>query len=232
MPTLLIVEDDADLRHELSDYLSSLGYEVSGVGSIAAAEQLLHTPADLLLLDINLPDGSGLDFCLRVRPYVRAGIVVMTGRSERELRIQGLKGGADAYLVKPVDPEELEATLQSVLRRVDKHSYSLVQSAPLPVQWRVDSVRLTLSGPNAKVCKLSKGEFILLSALLLAKGQQVSRDTLLAAFEERGTPSNGRRMEAMISRLRGKVMEDMELELPIQSIYGQGYAFLDHSLVI
>lgn len=232
MPSILIVEDDADLRHELTDYLVSLGYEVSGAASIAAAEQLLHTPFSLLLLDINLPDGSGMDFCLRVRPYVRAGIVIMTGRSERELRIQGLKGGADAYLVKPVDPEELEATLQSILRRMGKPAFSLVQSAPLPVQWRVDSVRLTLAGPNARVCKLSKGEFILLSTLLQAEGRQVSREALLQAFGTQGTPSNGRRIEVLVSRLRAKVLDGIALELPIQSVYGQGYAFLDHSRVI
>ena len=103
MPSVLIVEDDEDLRLELSEYLCAHGYTVDAVGTLAAAELLLHKGFALLLLDINLPDGSGMDFCLRVRPYVRAGIVMLTGRSERELRIQGLKGGADAYLLKPVD---------------------------------------------------------------------------------------------------------------------------------
>jgi DNA-binding response OmpR family regulator len=104
MNSVLIVEDDADLRLELSDYLSSVGSTVYGVDSLAAADRVLHQGFGLLLLDINLPDGSGIDFCPRVRPCVRAGIVMMTRRSERELRLQGLKGGADAYFVKPVDP--------------------------------------------------------------------------------------------------------------------------------
>lgn len=232
MNSVLIVEDDEDLRLELSDYLSSVGYTVHAVDSLAAADRVLHQGFGLLLLDINLPDGSGIDFCLRVRPYVRAGIVMMTGRSERELRLQGLKGGADAYLVKPVDPEELDATLQSVLRRIGAHQFSIVQSAPMPVQWRVDRVRLNLTGPNARACKLSKSEAWLLAALVLAKGQEISRADLLASFDAKGVSSSGRRVEAMISRLRGKVMEEMNLELPVQSIYGQGYAFLDHALVI
>ena len=232
MNSVLIVEDDEDLRLELSDYLTSIGYAVQGVDTIAAADLVLHQGFGLLLLDINLPDGSGIDFCSRVRPYVLSGIVMMTGRSERELRLQGLKGGADAYLVKPVDPEELDATLQSVLRRVGSHQFSMVQSAPMPVQWRVDRVRLTLSGPNAKACKLSKGEALLLAALVQAEGQEISRADLLASFEAKGLSSNGRRVEAMISRLRGKVMEEINLELPIQSIYAQGYAFLDHARVI
>ncbi len=232
MNTVLIVEDDADLRLELADYLSTLGYGVQGVGTLAAAELLLHQGFALLVLDINLPDGSGMDFCARVRPYLRAGIVMVTGRSERDLRIQGLKGGADAYLVKPVDPEELDATLQSILRRVRERGFSLVQAAPLPVQWRVDRVRLTLCGPNGRVCKLSKGEALLLLTLVQAEGQQTSRTALLASFAAAGVPSNGRRVEAMVSRLRGKVLEDIALELPVHSVYGQGYAFLDHALAI
>ena len=232
MNTVLIVEDDEDLRLELSDYLTSVGYAVQGVNTIAAADLVLHQGFGLLLLDINLPDGSGIDFCSRVRPYVRAGIVMMTGRSERELRLQGLKGGADAYLVKPVDPEELDAILQSVLRRMGAHQFSIARSAPMPVQWRVDRVRLTLSGPNARVCKLSKSEAFLLATLVQAKGQEISRADLLASFDANGTSSSGRRVEAMISRLRGKVLEEINLQLPVQSIYAQGYAFLDHARVI
>lgn len=232
MNTVLIVEDDEGLRLELSDYLTSVGYRVHGVGTLAAADQVLHQGFDLLLLDINLPDGSGMEFCLRVRPYVRAGIVMLTGRSERELRIQGLKSGADAYLVKPVDPEELDATLQSVLRRVDAHRFSIVGAAPMPVQWRVDRVRLTLSGPNGRACKLSKGEALLLVTLVRAEGQHMSRSDLLASFDAQGVASSGHRVEALISRLRSKVQQDIELELPVQSIYGKGYAFLDHALVI
>jgi DNA-binding response OmpR family regulator len=232
MNSILIVEDDEDLRLELSEYLSSVGYTVHGVGTLAAAERVLHQGFALFLLDINLPDGSGMDFCLRVRPYVRAGIVMMTGRSERELRIQGLKGGADAYLVKPVDPEELDATLQSVLRRSTENRFSIVRPAPMPVQWRVDHVRLTLSGPNGQTCKLSKGEALLMAALVLAEGQQISRADLLASFDAQGLASSSRRVEAMISRLRGKVLEEMKLELPIQSVYAKGYAFLDHAQLI
>ena len=68
MSSVLLVEDDQDLRFELSDYLSSVGYTVHGVGTLSAAEQVLDQGFALLLLDINLPDGSGLDFCPRVRP--------------------------------------------------------------------------------------------------------------------------------------------------------------------
>jgi DNA-binding response OmpR family regulator len=232
MNSVLIVEDDEDLRRELSDYLTSAGYAVHGVGNQAAAEQVLHQGFDVFLLDINLPDGNAIDFCTRVRPYVRGGIVMMTGRSERALRLQGLRSGADAYLVKPVDPEELEAVLHSVLRRVGERRFTLLQAAPMPVQWRVELVRRTLSVPNGRSCNLSKGETLMLMTLLRAEGQQASRDELLTAFEAQGIASGGHRVEALISRLRSKVMADMALELPIQSVYGQGYAFVDHALLV
>lgn len=232
MQSVLMVEDDEDLRHELSRYLNAHGYAVQGVGTLAAAELLLQQKFSLLLLDINLPDGSGMDFCLRVRPYVRAGIVMLTGRGERALRIQGLRGGADAYLQKPVDPEELDATLQSVLRRGAAQRLSILAAPVMPVQWRVDCVRLTLAGPNGRSCKLSPGECLLLCSLLRARGQQISRSELLAAFNAQGMDSTGHRVEALISRLRGKVVEEMGLELPVQCIYGKGYAFLDHAVVI
>lgn len=232
MTSVLIVEDDADLRVELADYLTSLGYAVQCVGLLSDAEQLMHQSFELVLLDINLPDGSGMDFCMRLRPYVRAGIVMLTGRSEHALRLQSLHGGADAYLVKPVDPAELDATLRSVVRRVGHHNYSIVQVPAMPVQWLVDRVRLTLSGPNAKWCKLNSGESILLGSMLQAQGQQIARKDLLEAFDQQGLPTNGRRLETLISRLRRKVLEEIGLELPIHSVYGQGYAFRDHARVI
>jgi DNA-binding response OmpR family regulator len=216
----------------LSDYLTFLGYAVQGVGTLAEAEVALNQGFALLVLDINLPDGSGLEFSMRVGPYVRAGIVMMTGRSERALRIQGLKGGADAYLVKPVDPEELDATLQSILRRMGGRRYSLLKAAPMPVQWRVDHIRLTLTGPNGKACKLTNGECLVLVTLVQAQGQLISHADLLESLERQGGASTGRRVEALISRLRSKVMAEFKLELPVQSMYGQGYAFSDHALVI
>jgi DNA-binding response OmpR family regulator len=247
VPSILIVEDDEDLRLELSDYLSARGYTVQGVGTLAAAEQTLQKEFALVLLDIYLPDGCGLEFCQRMRPYVRAGIVMMTGRSERALRIQGLKGGADAYLVKPVDPEELEATLHSVLRHAGGHPFSLVPTAPLPVQWRLDRVRRTLTGPKGHVIVLGKAEAHVLATLLQAPAQQLTRDDLLRALDAAGEPggasisgsgstgssvSSGRRIETLLSRLRGKVDETMGLELPLRCVYGEGYAFLDHARVI
>lgn len=232
MTSILLVEDDIDLRDELSDYLVAAGYMVSGVGSVADAERALSQTFDLLILDINLPDGSGLELCRRVRPYVRSGIVICTGRSERDLRIGGLKDGADAYLVKPVDPQELEATLISLHRRITTVGASLLSQAPLPVQWRLDRMRQTLTGPNGKWTPLNESDCLLLACILQAPQQQATRTAVLAAFDSAGAPSDGRRIEVQVSRLRAKVFDQTGARLPLRSVYGKGYVFTDHAALI
>ncbi len=232
MTRVLIVEDDADLRSELADFLGSSDYEVTAVGSVAEAEDELVNGFDLLVLDINLPDGNGMDLCRRIRPYLRSGIVMCTGRSERELRIASLLDGADAYLVKPVDPYELDATLVSLLRRSRTNQGTLLTPAPMPVQWRLDCVRQTLTGPRNQAVKLSPSESRLLSGVLRTPSRQISRAALLSGLETAGFPMDGRRLEALISRLRGKVLEKTGLSLPLESVYGKGYTFTDHGEVL
>ena len=230
---ILLVEDDTDLRDELAEYLTGCGYRVQGVGSVQAAEAALGESFDLLLLDINLPDGSGLELCRRLRPYLRSGIVMCTGRHERALRIGGLKDGADAYLIKPVDPEELEATLASVLRRVLSANFSPgLLASPLPTLWRLDRKRHILLATNGAAIALSPGETLLLARILEEPQQQLSRLALLSAFKAAGAPSDGRRLEALASRLRRKVLDKSGLQLPLQSVYGQGYSFIDHAQLI
>lgn len=232
MKRVLIVEDDEDLRSELADFLGSSNYQVTAVGSVTEAENALVNEFDLLVLDINLPDGNGMELCRRIRPYLRAGIVMCTGRSEREIRIASLLDGADAYLVKPVDPYELDATLVSLLRRSSANRGTLLAPAPMPAQWRLDCIRQTLTGPGNQAVKLSPSECRLLSDVLRAPSHQVSRAALLSGLESAGIAMDGRRLETMISRLRGKVLEKMGVPLPLEPVYGRGYTFADHAEVI
>ncbi len=232
MTSVLIVEDDQDLSDELADFLGGIGYSVTCCGSVSQAMAALVKPFDLLVLDINLPDGSGLELSRRLRPYIRSGIVMYTGRSEHDLRISSLKDGADAYLVKPVDPLELEATLVSVLRRLNLSHGSLLKQATLPVQWRLDVTRQTLTSPNAVELKLSAAECMALESILSAPQQATPRATLLRVLDIELSSTSAHRLEALVSRLRKKVLEKTGLQLPIQSMYGKGYTFSDHAIVI
>jgi DNA-binding response OmpR family regulator len=227
--SVLLVEDDQELCFELAAYLDRAGFCVRSAVTLAAAEAALTEAADLLVLDINLPDGSGLDLCRRLR-HGRGrgmGIVMCTARDERNLRIASLKDGADAYLVKPVDPEELEATLLSVYRRVRAEPLSLLNvSQPLP--WRLDVVRHLLTAPNAVGVLLSASEVLVMQTLFGSDGRFASREELIGRLDGAADTGSAHRLEALISRLRRKVADKVGLKLPLISAYGRGYEFAAH----
>lgn len=224
--SVLIVEDDLDLSEELAAFLSAAGFTVSTAATIREAETRLAEIHDLLVLDINLPDGDGLSFCREVRRYVRSGIVMCTGRGERALRIASLRDGADAYLTKPVDPEELEATLLSVHRRLNEAAATLPRQA-LPRPWHLDAARRLLIAPNGIGMVLNGAELRLLDELFRSVGQTASKDALLTLLSTEHTSYAPHRLEALVSRLRAKSVDRCGLKLPLVSNYGKGYAFIE-----
>lgn len=231
-PSLLVVEDDPTLGLELTAFLCDDGFDVELATGVQQAEQALQRPFDLLVLDLNLPDGSGVELCMRLRPYVRSGIVVCTGRSERELRHALLRGGADAFLVKPVDPEELSAVLASVLRRVTPVPASPMRVSVPPSIWRLDSIRQCLFDPSGRAVDLSVAEGLLLAALFAQPGVLVERAFLFDRLAADGLPMTAARLEALVSRLRTKVVAAGGHRLPLATSYGRGYRFTAHAQVL
>lgn len=232
-PSVLLVEDDHELCTELATYLTSSGFSVRTAGTLAAASAALAQAPNLLILDINLPDGSGLELFREVHPCQRIGIVMCTGRDERELRIACLKDGADAYLVKPVDPEELEATLLSVHRRVsaivpDLPSSLLTPPTIVERPWHLDCVERILTSPNGVAVLLSVSELTVLNTLFCSVQRFASRDDLIAKIDGSADSGSAHRLEALISRLRRKVGDKVGLKLPLRSAYGRGYEFAGH----
>ena len=223
-PSVLLVEDDQELCLELATYLASSGFQVHSAGTLAAACTALAQAPNLIVLDINLPDGSGLELFRQVHPCQRIGIVMCTGRDERELRIACLKEGADAYLVKPVDPEELEATLLSVYRRVSaaapEHSSSLLTPPTI--------VERVLTSPNGVAVLLSASELTLLKTLFDSEQRFAARESLIEQIDGAADAGGAHRLEALISRLRRKVGDKVGLKLPLRSAYGRGYEFSGH----
>lgn len=222
--SVLLVEDDQDLREELAIYLGQAGFSVTLAGSIGEAEAALSNQHDLLILDINLPDGDGLAFCRQAHRYVRSGIIMCTGRSERELRIASLREGADAYLVKPVDPEELVATLLSVHRRLTHRPAGLLDTVQ-PHPWNLDPARRLLVAPNRVGLILNAGEVTLLAALFGSPDQRARKDDLITLLGQSEPDYTAHRLEVLVSRLRSKVQSRCGLKLPIVSEYGRGYTF-------
>ncbi|MCZ8072708.1 MAG: response regulator transcription factor, partial [Paucibacter sp.] len=120
---LLLIDDDARLTAMLGDYLSAAGFEVRVAGTLAEGRAALAEQAfDLLVLDLMLPDGDGLDFCRELRADAltrRLPVLMLSARGEPMDRILGLELGADDYLAKPFEPRELQARIKALLRRAE-----------------------------------------------------------------------------------------------------------------
>lgn len=223
--SVLIVEDHEWLSIELADFLQSRGYACRTAATIHEAEEQLQNPCDIVILDINLPDGNGLDFCRKIRPYVKSGIIMFTGRSEADIKIGSLRDGADAYLIKPVNPEELEATIISVYRRLDPRERHVLTLDALPPIFRLDVRMRNLHLPNKAVTNLTPGECFFVNALFQVPGHSVTREQLSAVYESSGEPYTDTKIENIVSRLKRKVQTVANQSFPIVSVYGKGYVF-------
>lgn len=217
MPRLLVVEDECDLREAMVTYLSMENFSVHGVDCLAAADSwLLKNQHDILILDLVLPDGNGLEW-LAARPILRkGGVVITTAHGLVSERIAGIKTGADTYLVKPVQMEELAAVLTNLLRRMDINT---------PEKWLLNTRFWTLSAPNGNRIKLTHSEARLLRRFALSPGQPVDRDDLIKQLGCNPEHYDMRRLESLVRRLRSKATKQLEHPLPLTTVQKQGYAF-------
>ncbi len=225
---VVIVEDDVDLRDTFCRYLTRVGMNVTGVGSVEEFEALNVSP-DIAIFDINLPGDSGLVGAGRLRLTSRAGIIMLTARDALDDKVLGLSLGADAYLVKPVHIRELEAMIRSLYRRLTDENTSQPQ-APVPVEdgaWILDTRRWSLTPPGRQNgVPLSAAEYHFLSVLMRSFGQPVPREDILQALGKGNSETELRGLDTLLSRLRKKVETEVAgIEFPVRSVRGIGYVF-------
>ena len=214
---VLVIEDEIDLREATVAYLQLEGFMAVGVGSLAAAERLLAAQAfELLVLDLGLPDGDAIVWLEQRADLRDKGIIMTTARGQRCDRITGVQAGADCYLVKPVDLDELVGLARNLLRRLRRDT---------PVIWILDTVKWTLLAPESKAVKLTHSELVILTALGRRAGAPVARDELAAALGHNPMFYDPRRLEILVRRLRGKGNDALGYPLPLETVHGQGYAF-------
>jgi DNA-binding response OmpR family regulator len=212
MAQIALLEDEIALREELALFLARRGHGVFQAGSLAEFWPLMAA-IDLAILDIMLPDGSGTEAAMRLhRDHPRVGIIMLTARSAAEDKLAGLYGGADQYLVKPVRFLELAGFLDALLRR-------------LGAGWRLDLVRHRLIDPAGCVLDLNVHELILFDQLSANPGRILSRRVLVEAFGENWFNYDERRLNTMISRLRGRWHEVSGQALPLKTERGAGFSF-------
>lgn len=220
---VLLIEDNLRLSTLVRRGLENEDFTVDGVGTLSDAEAALDTaPYDVVILDLGLPDGDGLDL-LR---DMRAGgshipVLVLTARDGVDDRVRGLNAGADDYLLKPFAVEELTARLRALLRRPDGALGLSLQAGNITFDTTAREVRVG----NALI-KISKKEMGVLEQLMRRAGRVVPKDMLeskLYGFDEEVSPNS---LEANISRLR-KRLAQVDAGVAIHTLRGVGYLLSD-----
>ncbi len=224
--TLLIVDDDRDIRSLLADYLETHGYTALTAADGNAMWSMLdqHT-IDLLVLDLNMPGEDGLTLCRNLRAKSSLPVIMLTARAEPLDRILGLEMGADDYLPKPFEPRELLARIRSVLRRTHNAGHGNDQQAQRIRfgEWVLDLVGRHLISPDQRVIALSGSEFKLLSIFLNQANTVLNRDQLLNITQGRDADPFDRSIDIQISRLRQKLGEDARSPQIIKTVRNGGY---------
>jgi two-component system, OmpR family, catabolic regulation response regulator CreB len=216
--TVLLLEDDPAIADTVAFALRREGFAVEHCGWLAEARERLRSgpPPELLILDIGLPDGNGLDLCRELRggPLKTLPVIMLSARSEEMDRVLGLELGADDYLAKPFSPRELVARVRALLRRA--------QASPAPSSgFAVDGSRVRLDGQLLNLTKLELG---LLLKLLQAPQRIHSRETLLDAVWGTSADSGDRTVDTHIKTLRAKLREAAPARDPIKTHRGMGYS--------
>ena len=216
---LLVVDDDNRIRELLKRYLHNQGFRVSIADSAAEARRLMETlQFDLMILDVMMPGEDGMSFTESIREGNDIPIILLTARGEAEFRIKGLKVGADDYLAKPFEPEELVLRIESIFRRMGTQlPATKIRFGP----WEYDIERLTLT-KNGERVRLTTGEESLMTLLAKCAGSPVSR----YALSERINAKSERAVDVQMTRLRRKIEENPAEPDYILTVRGHGYRLL------
>ncbi len=212
---ILLVEDDDMLGGAVRDHLAAHGHAVDWMTRIATSSDARATTAyDLVLLDLNLPDGNGLVFLRSLR---RLGdtvpVIILTAMDQLSTRIDGLNAGADDYLVKPFNLQELIARVSAVSRRYAGNPNPLTKIGPLSIDHATRVARV-----DGRVLDLTSREWAILDKLAVHPGLVVSKSQIEDALFEFGAEVDSNAVEVYVSRLRKKIGHPL-----IHTSRGMGY---------
>ncbi len=220
---LLVIDDDTRLRDLLQRYLSEQGFRVTTATDAANARAKLRSLTfDLLIVDIMMPGESGLSLTRTLREQSQVPILLLTAMSETGDRIEGLSSGADDYLSKPFEPQELVLRINAILRRVRQPVETGADRGVSFGQFSFDP-QLEELRRGDDIVRLTAAEASLLKALARRPGNALSRDELIA---ESPVIANLRTVDVQMARLRRKIEENPRFPRYLQTVRGIGYVLM------
>lgn len=228
-PHILFVEDDAEIRSLVADFLRGSGYRVSVAREARELDRTLEVSRiDLIILDIMLPKEDGLSVCRRIRASSSVPVIMLTARGSEIDRVVGLEMGADDYLTKPFSTHELLARIRALLRRANMTSRTPRDLRPARLSfsgWKLDLGGRRLRSADGAAVPLTSGEFELLVAFCEHPRRVLTREQLLDLTRGRAAGLFDRSIDIQVSRLRRKIEDDPKDPLIIQTVRAGGYIF-------
>jgi DNA-binding response OmpR family regulator len=237
---ILVVDDEAEVRELLEEYLQKHGFQISTAESVPAARTVLGglqeaPPVELVILDLRMPGEDGLVLARELRSRGDIAIIMLTASGETIDRVVGLEIGADDYMAKPFDPRELLARIRSVLRRTRPAAQaSAPDPDPVPPPEKgvrfgcclLDLASRQLFAPDGTEVPITAMQFDLMEAFLNHPNRVLSRDQLLELAHKRGDEPFDRSIDIRIARLRRKIEENPERPQTIKTVHGVGYIYV------
>jgi len=243
---ILVVDDEAEVRDLLQEYLTKQEFQISTAESVAAARLLFEermSDIDLVILDLRMPGEDGLVLARELRTRCNVAIIMLTASGETIDRVVGLEIGADDYMAKPFDPRELLARVRSVLRRTRLAAQSSASNPEpdaatdsKPETPAIRGVRFgrcvldldarRLFAPDGTEVPITAMQFDLMEAFINHPNRVLSRDRLLELAHKRGDDPFDRSIDIRIARLRRKIEEHPERPQTIKTVHGVGYIYV------
>jgi len=218
---LLVIEDDATLRESLTTKLGDAGFAIEQAAD--GKEGLyfaLEYPIDLAIVDLGLPEVSGLDIIREVRKQGKSyPILILTARDRWEDKVDGLDAGADDYVVKPFQFEEVIARVNALVRRSGGWASSIMTAGPISLDLSRQEVKV-----NDAVIELTSYEYKIIEYLIVRAGQVISKTELTERLYDQDFERDSNVIEVFVGRLRKKLDPDNTIQ-PIETLRGRGYRF-------
>jgi DNA-binding response OmpR family regulator len=233
VPHIIVVDDEASTREMVGEYLGTHGFQVSQCdGGAALREVLKKTAADLIVLDLNMPEEDGLSIVRDLKAHSRVPIIMLTATASAIDRVVGLELGADDYLAKPCELRELVARIRSVLRRSQTAALGAAAASEGPsvrtvrfgTKW-LDLDAHVLRDDDGNEHPLTTSEFTLLKAFADNPKRVLSRERLLDLANARDPEAFDRAIDVRITRIRRKIEPDPDHPSIIRTVRGAGYVF-------